>query len=103
MGAMQISMTGEDVPIQETPKSKPPSRKYRTMQQLHGKTPGKICGDCEHFIRYKWDKTYFKCELWHVSHSAATDIRKKAEACGVYKDRVSEEGSSKNDENDKKL
>jgi hypothetical protein len=93
--AMQISLTGEEVPIQVPEPHKPPTRKYRTMQQLHGTTPRKICGDCEHFIRHRWDKVYFKCELWHMSHSAATDIRKKDQACGLFKERVSEDGSSK--------
>ena len=60
-------------------------------------TPGKICGDCEHFYVNRWQRDYFKCELWHQSNSSATDIRKKAEACGLWKERVSEDGSSKDE------
>ena len=98
MDIKQISLTGEEVPMQADGPPKPKGRgKYRTMQQLHGMTKGKICGDCEHFIVHRYSKTYFKCELWHQSSSAATDIRKKSEACGLWEEREDEDGSSKDE------
>jgi hypothetical protein len=92
----QISLTGEEVPMQQTEPPKP-TKKYRTMQQLHGITNGRTCGECDHLVKHLWNKTYYKCELWYVSRSEATDIRKKNQACGLFKERVSEDGSSKDE------
>ena len=70
----QISLTGEEVPMQQTEPPKP-TKKYRTMQQLHGITNGRTCGECDHLVKHLWNKTYYKCELWYVSRSEATDKR----------------------------
>lgn len=89
---MQIGMDGKDMPMQTTEPPKP-SRKFKTMQQIHGILSGKICGDCAYFVRYSYhDKTFFKCREWRLSNSAATDIRKGAQACGIFRQRR-EDGS----------
>lgn len=66
------------------PGKKAGGRKYKTMQEMYGVKEGHTCKDCKHLTRNKWDKTYFKCELWHQSNSAATDIRLKNKACGEW-------------------
>ena len=80
----QITITGEieyDEAIQKTKKE--PYRKYVDMQKKYGKLEGKKCGDCKYFLRMEY-YSFFKCELKGVSHSTATDIRKKDIACGMY-------------------
>lgn len=81
----QGTLFGHEIKIEDIPK-KPSSRKFKTMQHLHGTLPGKTCGECRYFIRKAYgNRTYFKCELWHMSNSIATDIRKKDPACGLWK------------------
>ena len=60
-------------------------RKYKTMQQLHGIRDGETCKTCMHLMNgYYHGKSYYKCELWIVSHSSATDIRLKNKACSKW-------------------
>ena len=82
----QLDIFGGATSLDNFPK--PPSgRKYKTMQQLYGKTEGKTCKSCKHHVCYHYHgKNYHKCELWHVSNSAATDIRLKHQACGKYEE-----------------
>lgn len=54
------------------------------MHARHGRTEGQKCGTCEHLLR----DGYFKCRLYGVSMSAATDWRLKWEACGLWKERA---------------
>ncbi len=53
------------------------------MHARHGRTEGRRCKDCEHLVR----GGYFKCRLYGISASVATDWRLKWEACGLFKDR----------------
>lgn len=66
----------------------PPTKgrnKYKTMQEIYGVFNGKTCGNCVHCLRLTYhNKTYFKCELWKISNSEATDIRLKNTACKKY-------------------
>jgi hypothetical protein len=83
----QINLFGE---YQEYPKvqEKPKGReKYKTMQQIHGTIDGKICKHCQHCRSIEYANKYYKCELWILSHSSATDIRLKNTACGLYKEK----------------
>ena len=69
----------------------PPSAKgrkpFEKMQSTHGITEGKTCKTCEHCLTCDYHgRRYFKCELWHMSNSAATDIRLKDVACGKYEE-----------------
>ena len=59
--------------------------RYRKMQEIHGKTEGKTCGTCANCVRCVVGKrSVFKCKGWIVTSSAATDIRLKDPACGMY-------------------
>lgn len=83
----QIDIFGNEISISDLPK--PTSgRKYKTMQQLYGVLEGKTCKTCAHCEKYRYHrKTYYKCELWYVSNSEATDIRLKNVACKKYKEK----------------
>lgn len=81
--AEQYSIFGTLDKIPE-PEKKAGGRKYKTMQEIYGYKEGHICKDCKHCIRHRWDKNYYKCELWYQSHSTATDIRLKNKACGKW-------------------
>ena len=84
--AEQLDIFGGSTPITDLPKP-PTGRKYKTMQQLYGKTAGKTCKTCKHHVCYHYhDKNYHKCVLWYVSNSAASDIRLKHQACGKYEE-----------------
>ena len=59
--------------------------KYRTMQELHGIKEGETCRTCKHcIVRWYHGRTYYKCELWIISNSVATDIRLKSKACNKW-------------------
>ena len=55
-----------------------------TMHRLFGKTEGQRCKDCDHLIRYKANRTYYKCQWYGESSSEATDWRLKYDACGLF-------------------
>lgn len=42
------------------------------------------CGDCSNLIRRQWDKTYFKCARYGLSHCASTDWALSWAACGKF-------------------
>ena len=78
------NLFGEEIEKEEYYKTGK-SKKHKTMQQIHGYSENNKCKNCKYFIRYNYhDKTYFKCELWHVSNSEATDIRANTTACGKF-------------------
>lgn len=83
----QIDVFGNEISLSDLPK--PISgRKYKTMQQLHGELSDKKCGDCEHCLKIRHNrKNFYKCELWYVSSSEATDIRLKNVACKKFKEK----------------
>lgn len=81
MEYLQIDIMGNEVKMKEP---EPPSRKFKTMQQLYGTKEGFTCKTCEHVVRNQWNRVYYKCELWKMSNSTATDIRLKNTACGKY-------------------
>lgn len=57
--------------------------KINAMYSVYGKGSGR-CGDCPHFLEgYYHDRKYFKCVAYGLSHSEATDWRKKWSACGL--------------------
>ena len=60
-------------------------KRYKPMQELYDLTQGKTCKTCKHCLKIDYHcKTYYKCELWFISNSEATDIRLKNNACGKY-------------------
>ena len=59
-------------------------RKIAAMHRLFGTKEG-LCRDCDHLIGGKYhNKQYYKCELYGVTHSEATDWRLSYQACGMY-------------------
>ena len=58
-------------------------RKIDAMHNLFGESPGKKCRDCPHLFRRTYDRTYFKCEVYGASCSAATDWAQSWNACGL--------------------
>jgi hypothetical protein len=81
--------------LTKPPEPPPKGRKpYKTMQELHGIKEGDdTCKTCDHLMNgYYHGKSYYKCELWIVSHSSATDIRLKNRACNKY-ERENENGT----------
>ena len=74
----QYDIFGNLVEIKEPIKE---SRKFKTMQEQYGTYESETCKTCGHRKSIRYDKIYHKCELWHLSHSAATDIRLKNKAC----------------------
>ena len=80
----QIDIFGNEIPISDLPK-RISGRKYKTMQQLYGELPDKKCGDCTHCVVIHHNrKNFYKCKLWYVSSSEATDIRLKNVACKKF-------------------
>ena len=83
----------------EIPEPKREGNRYRTMQELHGIKEGNdTCKTCKHCVCYTnrgGNRRYYKCELWIISSSEATDIRLKNKACNKY-ERESENDNTNN-------
>ena len=79
--------------LSEPPEPKHDGNRYKTMQELYGIKEGNdTCKTCDHLMNCDYHgKSYYKCELWIVSRSSATDIRLKNRACNKY-ERESENG-----------
>lgn len=64
---------------------KPTRRSRRTYKEtfrmLNGYNPEHKCGDCIHFVRARYNRVYYKCEILGLSNSASTDIRVNDVAC----------------------
>ena len=62
--------------------------RYPRMQEIHGIKEGNdTCKTCKHCVCYtnrQGNRNYYKCELWFISSSEATDIRLKNRACNKY-------------------
>lgn len=59
------------------------AKKIDAMHARFGTADG-TCGECEHFIEGRYhDRILFKCEAYGMTHSEATDWRKKWSCCGL--------------------
>lgn len=58
---------------------------HQKLIQLHGKTEGKKCKDCDFCFSYTFAKTYYKCSLFSTSGSPSSDWRVRWDACGRFK------------------
>lgn len=59
--------------------------KIERMYDLFGKTEQlKKCESCDHLVAERANRTYYKCEIYGLSDSEATDFRKSWAACGQY-------------------
>lgn len=59
-------------------------RKIDLMHRQFGKVLGKVCKNCSNLCTNSYDKTYYKCSVYGISKSEATDWRLKYQACGMY-------------------
>ena len=60
-------------------------RKIYAMHRLYGTCGVMRCKDCDHLIGNKYhDRRYYKCELYGITGSEATDWRLSYQACGLY-------------------
>lgn len=57
-------------------------KKIDLMHAMFGKAEGE-CAECRHFEKHWRNVKYFKCRVYGVSASEATDWRKKYPACGL--------------------
>ena len=58
-------------------------RKIELMHARFGKSEHK-CRECCHFGEYMRSKKYFKCAVYGLSASEATDWRANYQACGLF-------------------
>lgn len=82
----QYDLFGEAYPVKEN-KAKPGRKRFKTMQELYGDNPNHQCKECKHLIKLQYSKHYYKCSIWRVSHSTATDIRVRQTACNMFEKR----------------
>jgi hypothetical protein len=63
-------------------RSKPRSRGYAAQP---GSGPqGETCGSCEHLIRHRTARSFWKCDLVKWTHGPGTDIRRSTPACSRW-------------------
>lgn len=85
---MQYDLFGELRELPKKIKKHRPSRKFKTMQELHGYKDGETCKTCRYCKSIRFNKVYWKCEKWRLSHSSATDIRLKNKACCKWEKKI---------------
>lgn len=57
-------------------------RKIEAMHRLFGVHMGKQCSECPHLLSYNYRaRHYYKCKIYGLSNSEATDWRLKYQAC----------------------
>lgn len=85
----QLDIFGNEVEIEIVESIQPNSRSLTaTMNEIWGTLENKRCGECKHFLRLRYHgKTYFKCELWSITQSTATDKRIKDIACKRWEEK----------------
>lgn len=80
----QLDIFGNEIDCNEI-YTQQPNRKYKTMQEIYGYRRDQTCKDCKHKIKLKYHgRVYYKCSLWRLSKSSATDIRLKNIACNKW-------------------
>ena len=60
-------------------------RKIFAMHKRFGTCGAFRCKDCNHLVGGKYhDRQLYKCELYGLTHSEATDWRLSYQACGMF-------------------
>lgn len=59
-------------------------RKIAAMHRRYGRDDKHLCKDCNHLICREYGRRYYKCEMYGLSKSDATDWRVSYQACGMY-------------------
>ena len=54
------------------------------LQFGEAKEPDAKCGNCEHLRLIKTNRNYYKCDVYGVSSSVATDWKVGSHACGMF-------------------
>ena len=82
----QINILSESIPVDEISGNelKRGRTRRRTMQEMYGTNLSHVCRDCTHLLRRRYSKNYYKCVLWSVSASAASDIKVGQNAYGKF-------------------
>lgn len=89
MSEKQLDIFGNEVDVETI--IYPPSRSGKTFKSdfrhIYGFDKEHQCKNCKYFREFYYNyKHYFKCEMLGITHSQATDIRKKDYACKLYKE-----------------
>ena len=82
----QINILGEICSVKEK-EVQPKRKRFKTMKEIYGENSAHTCKECKHLIKLQYSKHYYKCSLWRVSHSTATDIRVRQTACNMFEKR----------------
>ena len=59
-------------------------RKIDLMHRQFGFSPGHKCQYCDNLIVQQANRRYYKCEVYGVTDSEASDWRLSYDACGMY-------------------
>lgn len=71
--------------IKDVPKSHKPRKILAMLIHFGELKNGKTCKQCCHLKKYGWrGKNYYKCEVYGISNSEATDWRLYYPACGAF-------------------
>lgn len=54
------------------------------MHMLYGRKNGRHCNTCKHFCKIRTSRNIYKCRLYGITNSKATDWRHSDKACGMY-------------------
>lgn len=71
--------------IKDVPKANKPRKILAMLIHFGELKNGKTCKQCCHLKKYGWrGKNYYKCEVYGISNSEATDWRLYYPACGAF-------------------
>ena len=92
MSQLPYPETHEDVEnLKKDYASRKRMKRIQLMHNKFGTHPGEHCGNCMQLSENICSNKYFKCQLYGVSASAATDWRYRWPACGKFEPRMSQE------------
>ena len=60
------------------------TRKIDLMHREFGFSPGHKCQYCDNLIVQQANRRYYKCEVYGITDSEASDWRLSYDACGMY-------------------
>ena len=60
------------------------ARRLADMHAMYGKVEGARCRGCQHLLRYRQSKAWYKCEQTTITHGEGTDWSPRWQACGLY-------------------
>lgn len=64
-------------------------RKIALMHRLFGVSDGHTCRECSNFVKGKYhDRMLYKCKVYGMTHSAASDWAGRWQACGAFNQAI---------------